>query len=53
MQGKHLVKCTSITAMAPTPVRPTSLKLADFNFPTETLILFQLKLIPNFQNKQN
>ena len=34
-------------------IRPTSLKLANVNFPTETLILFQLKLITNFQNKQN
>ena len=47
MQGKHKdsVKCTCVTAMAPAPVRPTSLKLAKVNFLTETIILFQLKYL--------
>ena len=54
VQGKHedvLVKC--ITAMAPCPVRPTSLKLAKVNFPTKTVILFQLKYPIFMINKIN
>ena len=47
MQGKHKdsVKCTCVTAMAPAPVRPTSLKLTKVNFLTGTIILFQLKYL--------
>ena len=54
VQGKHedvLVKC--ITAIAPCPVRPTSLKLAKVNFPTKTVILFQLKYPIFMINKIN
>ena len=42
---RHMHKCTCVTAMAPAPVRPTSLKLAKVNFLTETIILFQLKYL--------
>ena len=46
VQGKHKdsVKCTFVTAIAPAPVRPTSLKLAKVNN------YFTSVKIPNFRN---
>ena len=41
-----------IAVMAPAPVRPTSLKLANFNCSHGNYYFIAFKM-PNFQNKQN